>query len=279
MGYKSIVVHVDTSAQGRARVAVAMDLAKQFGAHLSAVYSVFEPDPQTFYVMAGTAQYFAVHEEERAVQAAAVKRNFDAELERMGIEGDWIETGTFEGTPVSRYGRCADLIVVGQVNPDDPDTYIGEHFVEDLIMSSGRPVLMIPYTDSLNTIGGEVMIAWDGSREASRAVADSMPFLKKAKHTSVVTLDQAAVSPFSDRIPGIDIAATIRRHDVNVDVCAVEGVPHARIGEALLSQASDLNAGLLVMGAYGHARWKEMVLGGATRTLLASATLPVLFSH
>jgi nucleotide-binding universal stress UspA family protein len=279
MDYKSIAVHVDTSAQARARIAVALRLAKQFDAHLTAVYAVFAPDPQTLYVMAGSAQYYAEYEGQRAERAAAEEQYFKAELEQSGIQGDWEVTGPHEDIPVTRRGRCADIIVAGQEDPDDPESYVGDHFAENLIMSSGRPVLLIPYAGVFTTIGTEVMIAWDGSREATRAVYDAMPFLVKAGRVSVVTVDEAAQSSFSDRIPGQEIAVAIERHGVNVQVRALDGVQRTGIGEALLSEAADLNADLMVMGAYGHARWQEMVLGGATRTVVASATLPVLFSH
>jgi nucleotide-binding universal stress UspA family protein len=145
-------------------------------------------------------------------------------------------------------------------------------------MSAGRPVLLVPYASSVTSPGAHVMVGWDGSREATRAVHDAMPFMRAAKATTVVTVNGARGEP-RPRIPGADIATLIARHGVNVEVKDIEASSDASIGDALLSQASAIGADLLVMGAYGHARWQELVMGGATRTILKSMTVPVLMSH
>jgi nucleotide-binding universal stress UspA family protein len=123
------------------------------------------------------------------------------------------------------------------------------------------------------------MVAWDGSQESTRAIYDAMPFLRLAQQVSVLTIDETAKRSRPGSATGKDIAATIERHGVRAEIVALSGVDHSGVGEALLSQAADLGADLLVMGAYGHARWREMVLGGATRTVMSSATLPVLLSN
>jgi nucleotide-binding universal stress UspA family protein len=138
---------------------------------------------------------------------------------------------------------------------------------------------LIPYTGVFPAIGERVMIAWNGSREATRAVHDALPILKAAKQTTVVAINGMKSEPLGSRIAGADIAAVIARHGVKVDIADIDGVDDVPVGEILMSRSSDLGADLVVMGAYGHARWQELVLGGATRTMFKSMTVPVLLSH
>jgi nucleotide-binding universal stress UspA family protein len=179
---------------------------------------------------------------------------------------------------VPRAGRCADLIVAGQDNPADPESYVGDFFPENLITSCGRPGLVVPYASNERSTGGRVLVAWDGSREATRAVHDALPFMRTAKCTTILTVNGLQESERA-RIPGADIATVLARHGVRLELADVETGPGGEVGEVLLSQVADSGADLLVMGAYGHARWRELVMGGATRTILHSMTVPVLMSH
>ncbi|MGB8422084.1 universal stress protein [Paraburkholderia sp.] len=279
MSYKSIVVHLDTSERAHPRLELALRAAKQFGAHLTGMFSVFVPDPRSFDVMAGSAEYYSAHEKVRHERRAALERLFHAELGRAKVEGDWIATDECANLAVPRRGRTADLLIAGQGDPQDPEAYVGDHFPEDLLMATGRPVLMIPYVGAFPSLGSEVMVAWDGSREATRAVHDALPFMQRAKNTTVVTVNGRKDEPGDSRAAGADIAAVIARHGVKVEVINIDEVGGASIGDALLCHASDLGADLIMMGAYGHARWQERVMGGATREILKSMTLPVLMSH
>ncbi|NPT56147.1 universal stress protein [Paraburkholderia elongata] len=278
MTYKTIVVHLDMSQHAHPRFELALRLARQFGAHLTGVFAVFTPDPRSLYVMAGTAEYYGTHEQLRAERRGALERLFHAELSRAQVAGEWIAVEAPANLAVPYRGRCADLIIAGQDDPNDPESYVGDYFPENLIMSSGRPVLLMPYASSVTSPGTHVMVCWDGSREATRAVHDALPFMRAAKTTTVVTVNGARGEP-RPRIPGADIATLIARHGVNVEVKEIEAGTGASIGDALLSQASGIGADLLVMGGYGHARWQELVMGGATRTILQSMTVPVLMSH
>jgi len=278
MTYKTIVVHLDTSQRAHPRLELALRLAKQFDAHLTGVFALFTPDPRSLYVMAGTAGYYSTHEQLRAERRGALERLFHAELSRAEVAGEWIAGDAPANLAVPHRGRCADLIIASQDDPHDPESYVGDYFPENLIMSAGRPVLLVPYASTVTSPGAHVLVAWDGSREATRAVHDALPFMRAAKTTTVVTINGARGEP-RPRIPGADIATLIARHGVNVEVKDIEAASDASIGDALLSQASAIGADLLVMGAYGHARWQELVMGGATRTILKSMTVPVLMSH
>lgn len=146
-------------------------------------------------------------------------------------------------------------------------------------MTSGRPVLFIPYTGVFPTLGANIMVAWNGSRESARAVHDAMPLLQRAEKVTVVRLNESKDEQGANRIPGADIALLLARHDVKAEVAAIDDINDVPMGDMLLTGAADLGADLIVMGAYGHSRWQELVMGGATRTMLASMPIPVLMSH
>jgi nucleotide-binding universal stress UspA family protein len=282
MSYKSIVVQLDMSARAHPRLEYALHLARQFDAHLTGVFSAFTPDPRSFYVMAGAADYYEEHRKTRQERRGALERIFHAELLRADVRGQWLDYPDSAGEAVPRYARYADLVVAGQDDPDDPESFIADHFPETLVMTCGRPVLFIPYTGVFPTLGANIMVAWNGSRESARAVQDAMPLLQRAEKVTVVRLNESKGEPGAsraNRIPGADIALLLARHDVKAEVAALDGVSDIPMGDMLMSRASDLGADLIVMGAYGHSRWQELVMGGATRTLLESMPVPVLMSH
>ena len=278
MSYKTIVVHLDTSQHAHPRLEIALRLARQFGAHLTGAYAVFSPDPRSLYVMAGTAEYYQTHSELRTERRAALERLFHAELKRAGVAGEWVVIDEAASIAVPRASRCADLIVAGQDNPGDPDSYVGDFFPENLVLSSGRPVLLVPYASNDRSTGSRVLVAWDGSREAARAVHDALPFMQAATRTTILTINGEQDGEAA-RISGADLAAAIARHGVRVEVTDIETGAGGPVGEVLLSRVADSGADLLVMGGYGHTRWRELVMGGATRTILRSMTVPVLMSH
>jgi nucleotide-binding universal stress UspA family protein len=279
MSYKSIVVQLDMSERAHPRFEYALRLARQFGAHLTGVFSSFTPDPRSFYVMTGSADYYEDHRKVRQERHGALERIFHAELLRAAVTGRWIDNNEYANDAIPRYARCADLVVAGQDDPNDPESFIADHFPETLVMSAGRPVLFIPYAGVFPTLGTNVMVAWNGSRESVRAVHDALPLLRRADKTTIVTLNGLKGEARGSRIAGADIALVLARHDVKADVAKLDGVDDMPPGDMLLSHASQSGADLVVMGAYGHSRWQELLMGGATRTMLQSMTVPVLMSH
>jgi nucleotide-binding universal stress UspA family protein len=279
MSYRSIVVHLDTGERAHPRLELALRLAKQFDAHLTGLFSVFMPDRRSFYVMAGSAEYYRSQEHLRTERRGAIERLFRAELARANVEGDWISTDEGANFAVPRRARTADLIIASQDDPDDPESYVGNHFPENILMSTGRPVLMVPCAGTFPSLGSDVMVAWNGGREATRAVHDALPFMQHAKTATVVTMNGSENKSDDSRPSGADIAAVIARHGVKVEVANIDAPTGASIGDALLNHASSLGADLIVMGAYGHARWQELVMGGATQEILKSMKVPVLMSH
>jgi nucleotide-binding universal stress UspA family protein len=155
---------------------------------------------------------------------------------------------------------------------------MSRQLAEQLVLASGRPVLLIPYIGAGATMGERVVIGWDASREAARAVSDALPILERAASVVVVTINPRQRDFGHGEMPGTDIALHLARHGVKVEVQRVE-TRDMDVGNALLSHLAGQSADLLVMGGYGHSRLREIVLGGATRTVLGDMTVPVLMSH
>ena len=278
MSYKTLLVHLDTSHRVQARLEIALRLAREFDAHLTGLFATFVPDPREFRVMAGSASWFDTHRKLRDEQRGAVERVFRAELLRAGVQGDWISTEQHGEESVVVHSRYADLIIVGQSDPDDPESFIADRFPETVVLTSGRPVLVVPYAGRHEALGSRALVAWNGSREAARAVHDALPFLMRAERVTVVRINVEGASAPADE-PGTDITLALARHGVNVDVIEITSDRDETSGDALLSVAAEEGYDLVVMGAYGHARWKQQIVGGVTRTMFDSATLPVLMSH
>ena len=176
-----------------------------------------------------------------------------------------------------QFGRLArrfDLVVVGQPSRDrgGPEEILDE----GALFESGRPVIVVPFIQKGGLNLERIMVCWDGSRAASRAIADSLPLLHKAKQVEVVIVANGRAK--SDEVPGADLGQHLARHGLKVDVKRITS-PDIDVASTILSYAADSSADFIVMGGYGHSRLREFVLGGVTRGMLESMTVPVLMSH
>jgi nucleotide-binding universal stress UspA family protein len=276
MSYKTILIHIDPGKRCATRVEVAIRLALQYDAHLVALYS---RAPVIFpgYLMAQVgAEIIAAREKAAAEEVAGAEADFTRQALAMGLMNvEWRKTFDDPVDAMSMHARCADLVVIGQSDSVD-DSGVAPDFPERLVPAAGRPVLILPKVGNFPTVGKRVLIAWNASREATRAVTDAIPLLKLADNVSVMAID-----PKQDEhggVSGADIALYLARHGVQVEV-KTDYSADIDVGNEMLSRAADLSADLIVMGCYGHSRLKEWVLGGATRTILESMTTPVLMSH
>jgi nucleotide-binding universal stress UspA family protein len=172
--------------------------------------------------------------------------------------------------------RYADLVVIGQGGREDDESTVSDYLPESLLMGAGRPVLIVPSYGRFQSVGERVLVAWNRTRESTRAVHDALPFLTRAKAVTVLEANPTAGG--APHIAGAEIAQHLARHGVKVEV-EVSVVNEVSTGSALLSRAAEIGADLLVMGAYGHSRLREYTLGGVTRHILKHMTLPVLMSH
>jgi nucleotide-binding universal stress UspA family protein len=202
---------------------------------------------------------------------------FDEAARRAGVSFESRALGASLAGSADRFGGIArrfDLAVVGQSEPDKvaPEELI----VEGTLFSSGRPLLIVPYIQKEGLKLDRVMVCWDASRNAARAVADAMPLLARAKAVDIVIV--ASERPKSDDIPGADIGQHLARHGLSVEVKRIVATD-TDVANTILSHAADTSADFIVMGGYGHSRLREFILGGATRGILSSMTLPTLMSH
>lgn len=276
MSYKTIVVHVDPSRHAEARMRHAARLAASFDSHLvgSAFSGVSRYAGRDVPIELAIMAPHEMDEIARRNEAALVR--FDAIAASEGVRS--VERRLMEDDPaggLALQARYADLVVVSQTDLDEPaSTYLIGGLPEQVVLDGGRPVLIIPYAGQFARIGAKVLVAWDGGMEATHAVFNALPLLRGAALVSVVVYQPGAAA---GREPGADLALYLARHGVR---CAVHstGTP-IRAGEDLLSLAADLQVDLMVMGGYGHSRFREIMLGGVTETILASMTTPVLMSH
>jgi nucleotide-binding universal stress UspA family protein len=278
MDYKTILVHVDDSPQWPDRFEVAAKLAADFGAHLVGICVMPRPELPGYVRSAEIAEMIAQRSRDADARIKASRETLIQRLAAQGLSG---ECRIVEGEPedlAAVHGRYADLLIISQVDPGVPRADEIMKDIQSVIFASGRPLLLVPYIGKVKTLGSHVLVAWNASREATRAVTDALPLLKRAKKVTVMVVRPRADAKAHGDVPGADIAAYLARHGLKVEVSAEEG-EGIEVGELMLSRVADLNVDLVVMGAYSHSRLRELILGGATRTILESMTVPVLMSH
>jgi nucleotide-binding universal stress UspA family protein len=280
MSYRAILVLLDQDPLCGARTQAAIQLARACNARVTGVAPTGLVDlPGSPTGAASIAEFASLawdtlrEQAESAVQQfrhACKAANFN-DFEALVDEND-------SAPALLRHANCHDLTLATQADPMQSWRSHTGRVVEQLVLFSARPTLMLPYAGSFAMPPQTVMVAWDESREAARAVADALPLLRLARHVHVVTWKENGVLEANARPAGLD---SLRRwlswHGVAADMHTE--TTSSRIAEAMLSRAADLEAELIVMGAYGHTRWAERVLGGATHGLLQSMTVPVLMSH
>lgn len=277
MAIKDILVHVDNARSMPGRVRAAAELARRHDAHLTGLYVVEIPVLPSY---ADAQIPKAIFDAQRAVlmsAATAAGREFSDIADRSGVKSEW---RCVEDRPIdalSLHARYTDLLVVGQADPDDPEC-ASRGLADHLALASGRPVLVVPVGGASDTIGDNVVVAWNAQREAVRAVSDAMPLLETAKRVSVVTINAESDDPENAGIPAADIGLHLARHGIETQTKSLFGAP-AAIGELLLDTARGESADLLVMGAYGHARLREILLGGVTAHVIAHTDIPTLLAH
>jgi nucleotide-binding universal stress UspA family protein len=280
MSFKDLLVVVDTSPAGKHRLEVAAGLATRFEAHLVGVWVmlVIYPLGAPMAMEGPLLAEAAAEARSRAVtEAEAAHQIFDGITKRQGVSAEWrtIEDGAWDDS-VALHARYADLTIIGQIEPGNKAAWAPRP--EAIAMASGRPVLVIPYVGRFDNPGRRVLVGWNASREATRAVNDALPLLQAADIVTILVIDpQGGISGHGAQ-PGADIALHLARHGVKATV-EQTGSAGLDPGDVLLSRAADLGADLIVAGAYGHTRLREWVLGGATRTLLGQMTAPVLMAH
>ena len=274
---KDLVVNLSVGAGRDVAGPYAISIAETFGAHVAGIAFNYEPViPPTIMGTVPVSFVESQRDENEKAASDAIAR-FGEAARRAGVSSDSRMLSASLAGSADRFATIArrfDLAVAGQAAPDKaaPEELI----VEAALFSSGRPVLVVPYIQKAGLTLDRVMVCWDASRSAARAIGDAMPFLKRARAVDVVIVASERVK--SDEIPGADIGQHLARHDLKVDVKRIVA-PDNDVASTLLSHAADISADFMVMGGYGHSRLREFILGGATRGILAAMTLPTLMSH
>ncbi|MDB5404363.1 MAG: universal stress protein [Rhodopila sp.] len=296
-GLRDITVVLEESARSEIRLTIAVALAQQHDAHLTGLSALdllmptkpFVPrrgNPEVDTQPASQLQNWGVvppvgyreMDMQVAEKAEQIEAAFRERLRSSGLQGTWRMATDDMSESVVCQARQADLVILGQVNPRHPPP-LGRQLIEAILMTSGRPILVIPYVGRIETVGTKILVGWNNTREAARAVNDAIPLLAQATSVTILEVDSMGRKPAtSDRdATGADIARHLDRHGISAEAHTVaSGIS---VPDALLNYAADVSADLLVVGGYGHSRLRELILGGVTRELLQHMTLPVLMSH
>ena len=275
--YKTLLVPVDGRPRSARSLEVACRIAETFDAHLVGLF--VKPTPYVPSAVRAEGGGQLIEEAQRkAVQELSdeARARFDAAIKASGISrAEWRTAEGERAAAMALHARYADLVIVNQT---DPNADRASDFADEMLLAVGRPVLLVPYTGEQKTFAQNVLVCWNASREAARAVTDALPLLKGARMVTVLSVDGASSASGHGDSPGSDIALFLARHGIKAEVARTTS-GDVDAGNIILSRAFDLGADLIVTGAYGHSRWREIVLGGVTRTLLYSMTVPVLMSH
>jgi nucleotide-binding universal stress UspA family protein len=280
MSYSTLLLHLDDDARARVRMEVATQIARRFSSRVVGL-SCHRPAP---WVGVPGAEFIG-GDSLTAELAVAKQRSADREfdfLRKCGKAGlvsfEICATGDEVTLALAISSRSADLVILGQPAPEDHEFQSRRVVIDRVLEQTASPALIVPYAGQFESIGEIVLIAWNNGREAARAVADALPFLKRAKTVHLLTLHTSADKNGVADAERLDsVASWLTSHGVKarakVEVTSVD------VGNTLLSRAADLGADLLVMGAWSHSRLIERLVGGATRTVLDAMTVPVLMSH
>lgn len=280
MTYKTILAVLDTPKNAEQITEFAIALAETFGAHVIGLHAeavaavplvapMEIPDPATVQALQDMAH----------AETVDVEKIFRQRAERNGISYEWrsfVSSAGYSGQALVDSARTADLVIAAQGDNSIPSENRAD--LESFLFESGRPVLLVPFIMKRPADIKRVMVAWNGSREAARATFDALPFLKAAEVVEIFSVDPADTPLQSADLAGAEIAATLSRHGIKVTIVS-EGTYNLPASAAIENRLADSSIDLLVMGAYGHKRWWEMLFGGVTRTVLDSMTALTLLSR
>jgi nucleotide-binding universal stress UspA family protein len=279
MMFKTILVHLDDSPRSAQRLGVVIRLATDFRSRLVGMYVVPTPELSPSLAALLPAEVVERRFQETGEAQQQAETLFRQAASAAGLTA--IEWRAPAGSPIDTavaHARCADLTVIGQGDPGSADSVFTAQLAGTVVLAAGRPTLIVPYVGARATLGQNVLVAWDGGREASRAIADAMPILASARQVTVMSIHAGAEERAADAPSRSRLAAYLDSHGIDAQIHD-DDIADISVGDFILSRAADLGIDLIVMGAYAHTRLRDLVLGGVTRTMLQSMTVPVLMSH
>jgi nucleotide-binding universal stress UspA family protein len=275
---KDILVHVDGGPAAERRIEAAAVLAEANEAHLVGLHVTSAAEDLPWIEGYATEMVIRYATDRAEADRARAREFFERQIAGRALSYEWRELSGFGDRTLSLQGRYADLIVLGQTDPAAAPFGTTAGVAEHVPLSAGRPCLILPRAGHWPTLGRHALVAWDGGREAARAVHDAMPLLSRAERVTVATIGERVQGGGSADRAAAALGAHLARHGVTVETRHDAGGALS-VPDQLLSLAADLSADLMVMGAYGHNRLRELIMGGVTRAILDHMTLPVLMSH
>ena len=287
MALRDLLVYTDQSESAHQDLRLAADLARRHGSRLTALFVRAHTPMQLReqrVAELGLASADAMARENRHIERSIdecidkLRSELTAYGERYGLATEW---RSVEGPPsalVPQHARYADLCVVSQAALTH-DATVEYTFAEQLLFVTGRPVLFVPTYGEFETLGRHILVAWNSSRASTRAVNDALSLIEGAQRTTVLTVNPAEIMDRHRGLPSELIVEHLRRHSAAVEGMRLDHVPAGSVAEAVLREAANVGADLIVAGAFGHPRLWEKLLGGVTRDLLARMTLPVMMAH
>lgn len=293
MSYKSIVVHVDEAPRVAERVRYAVQLALQDDGHLLGV--AMTGIARTLYqnaILDEQDPHLALHLHFLRERAKRALEQFGPLVQRLGLQ-DYAQRVIDDdpGAGLSQLAQHADLVVIGQADPESASSTAGSDFPAQVLSHASCPVLLVPHAGPARLASGpagparRILVAWNGSKEAARAMRAALPLLRRAERVHIAVFDADSERALHGATPGADLLQHLARHGVQADLLLRQS-PRAGLlkrptgtGEAVLALLQELGCDLLVLGAYGHSRFRETLLGGVTRSVLESMTTPVLMAH
>ncbi|RJF75807.1 universal stress protein [Rhodopseudomonas palustris] len=272
---KDLIVNLESNAARDRVVDVALAIARAFDAHVSGVCFAYDSLPSFTMPDFPSEVLTKMLAANEAAARLAVER-FETACKREGVSAahHLLETPYGTSGRFPKMARRFDLSVIMQSDPENGDNDV---LIEQVLFDSGRPVLIVPYIQKDAVKLDRVVCCWDGSRAATRAINDARPFLRRAAVVELLIVRDQKVRDDSE-LRGIEMANHLARHGIKLDIKVITA-PDIGVAGTILSHVADTAADLLVMGGYGHSRLREFVLGGVTREMLASMTVPVVMSH
>jgi nucleotide-binding universal stress UspA family protein len=277
MTYATVMVSLALDQPNDSRLQVAGELAERFEADIVGVAAAQFAPP--LYFTDGAAAQGLIEQEEASIRRrlADLEARFRAATRNRGARAEWRSAMDFPSRFILAQARCADLVVSGGQSPAFSDAFALAS-PKDLVMQAGRPLLVVP--DRVNWLDlRSVLVAWKDTPEARRAVADALPLLRKARDVAIVEIPEQGDDRSAAMAGVADVAAWLARHGVTATARVPEAAGNKTAALQLEKVAGDVGAGLIVAGAYGHSRFRELILGGVTEYLVTQSARCVLLSH
>lgn len=279
MVYRTLIAHLSSVSVVSPVLEAASMLADQNSAHLIGLH--IQPPMELYTAEVPYTAELSRHFQEHQMELAGnIRSSFEKVTATQSYVAEWrVASSVGKGVSniIAEYANTADLVIMSRSEGENTDTRF-KHIPEHVLMTSGRPGIVVPEKRSITSIGERVLLAWDGRRESTRAVFNALPILKTASEVRLLRVNL----PYHDRhhCAGItdELARSLARHDVNVELTHADA-RGSEVGDEILGYARDMDADLLVMGCYGHSPFREFIFGGTTRQILHESPIPMFLSN